>query len=59
MKKQEWIDFISLTPTKKHGGYWEFNIIPQLAIAGDPVEGKALGIGWLFWVIIIYVPKWK
>ena len=49
------IQFISMFPSKKHGWYWEFELFPSVAIARNPEEGFAIGIGWLFWTIAIYV----
>ena len=49
------IQFISMFPSKKHGGYWEFSLIPSIDIARDHQEGLAIGLGWLFWTIAIYV----
>ena len=49
------IQFISMFPTKKSGGYWELSLIPNIDIARNPQEGLAIGLGWLFWTIAIYV----
>lgn len=49
------IQWINNFPMKKHGWYWEVSLIPTCDIARNPEEGFAVGIGWLFWTIAIYV----
>ena len=52
------VDFVSNTPSKEHLSFWEFALIPQVNAAGDD-QGYAIGIGWLFWTFVIYLPKWE
>jgi len=49
------IQFISMFPCKKHAWYWEFSLIPTIDIARNPEEGFAVGFGWMFWTLAIYV----
>lgn len=58
MKTPDWIDFMSNAPKKGNIKNWIFDLIPTITIANDE-EGPALGIGWLFWTLIIFFPKWE
>lgn len=49
------LQWISYFPSKKHGGYWEFTIIPTITIVRDVDQGFALGIGWLFWTFALFI----
>lgn len=49
------IELINYFPKEENGWYWEFSFFPTLEIARDPQEGLAVGIGWLFWTLAIFV----
>lgn len=48
-------DFISTFPSKKNGEYWELELLPNVGIVKENTEEYAIGIGWLFWMFIIYI----
>lgn len=49
------IQWLSQFPSKKRSWYWEFEILPHVSIARDPSEGFAIGVGWLFWTVALFV----
>ncbi len=49
------IQWLSEFPSKKRGWYWEIELLPHISVVRNPTEGFAIGIGWLFWTVALFV----
>lgn len=57
MKRPDWIEFVNYTPTRKRK-IWILELIPTATVGNDG-EGPVIAVGWLFWTLLIYLPKWE
>lgn len=49
------IQWMNEFPSKKRNWYWECELIPHFSIVNNPEQGFAVGIGWLFWTLALFV----
>ena len=49
------IQWMNEFPSEKRNWYWECELIPHFSIVNNPEQGFAMGIGWLFWTLALFV----